>query len=255
MKLTFATTAVAATLCLSAGCKKEEKAETPASGDAATAPAAADAGAAAAATNPAMLNQMKHCPSAVVGASTSVEKTDAAVLVIVNAKDPAGTTEVRDRAQHLAGVAGKDSPEIKHTGEGTGGGLGKCPVVLTGTTVAAEDIDGGVRITVTPTEGGKKVEEIYALAAERAKSLNERSGTAHGSGAGGGKGQGAGGGHGGQEKDDKAGTNDPEGDEANPAAGAGVVEPKPVAKKPAKKPVKKPAKKKKAAPADDEGGW
>lgn len=243
MKLTLVST-VAAALCLSAGCKKEEKpaTDTPAAGDAAVAKAAADA--APAANNPAMLNQMKHCPSAVVGAATSVEKTDEAVLVIVSAKDETGKTQVRERAQHLASVAGTDSPEIKHTGEGTGGGMGKCPVVLTGTTVAAEEIDSGTRITLTPKDASK-LEEIYTQAAERAKSLNERSGTAHGSGAGGRHGKGAGGGHGGQEKGDEPAGDEPAGDEPDPAAGAGVVKPKPVGKKPIKK---------KAAPKD-EGGW
>lgn len=206
MKRTLAITISSLALVLAAGCKKKESAPA-AKADAAAntetpTPAPADA-ATAAKGNPAMLNQMKHCPSAVEGANTAVEKTDKAVVVIVNGKDETGAKEIRERAKHMSEVAGKESPKVEHTGEGTGGGLGKCPIILTATTVKTEDTDMGVKVTITPTDP-KSLEDVYEQAAARAKSLNERGGRAHGSGTGGGHGEHKGGGHGGQHKDDAA---------------------------------------------------
>lgn len=213
MKRTVAITIASLALVLAAGCKKKSNNAPTAKADAAAntepTPAPADAAASAKTNNPAMLNQMKHCPSAVEGANTAVEKTDKAVAVIINGKDQTQAKEIRERAKHMSEVAGKESPKVEHTGEGTGGGLGKCPVILTATTVKTEDTDMGVKVTITPTDP-KSLEDVYEQAAARAKSLNERGGRAHGSGTGGGHGEHKGGGHGGQHKDDGA---------ANPCGG------------------------------------
>lgn len=148
------------------------------------------------ASNPAMVNRMKHCPAAVNTAATSVEKTDGSVLVIITARDASGIAEIRERVAHLAKVVGADSPDIRHSGEGTGGATGKCPAIQKGVEIAAEEIDNGVVVMLTPDDSAR-LDEVYRTAAARARSLNRRGGKAHGTGTGGGHGAGAGARHGG----------------------------------------------------------
>ncbi len=198
---------------------------------------------------PEMTNKMAHCPSSVEGAATAVSASEGAVVVTVTAKDEAAQTEIRKRATHLASLNDADSSEVKHSGNGTGGGaLGKCPVALGLGKVAAEDAEGGSKITMTPkTPDG--LAELNATVRDRATAMAARAGHEHGSGGGAGmhKGDGTGGGGG-------------KGDGNGAGAGAGegtpdAKDPK-AAKEPATKtapPAKKPLPTKKAPPAKKRG--
>jgi hypothetical protein len=96
---------------------------------------------------------MQHCPTAVAGAKTDIKDTKDAVEITVTSTDAAKTEEIRKRAKHVADAAKQDPTTVTHNGEGHGGGgLGVCEVVLKDTTVTAEDVDGGSKITVKPTK-------------------------------------------------------------------------------------------------------
>jgi hypothetical protein len=93
---------------------------------------------------------MQHCPTAVQGAKTTVHETDEGVVVTVTGKDEA---EIRKRAKHLVEASQVQPTTEQHNGNGHGGGgLGRCVVVLKETTVQAEDVPGGSKITVKPTK-------------------------------------------------------------------------------------------------------
>lgn len=188
-------------LCLVAlvalsACKDKDKDK----GPAATAPAATEPADrppvapadAAAPAKPAMLNKMKNCPSAIAGAHTTIERADGAIVAIVIGKDKPAIDTIRERARRVATIAGKTVTDPKHTGEGTGGAVGKCPSHAPGATAEVADIDGGAKLTFRPN----KPEDAGAIAEMlkvRAKALNARGGRPVGSGGG----RGAGGGHGG----------------------------------------------------------
>ncbi len=195
------TTAFAAMILVaSIGCKKEDKGAAKDADKDKPDPTAAKADPEPpkkeAKQNPAMLNDMKNCPSAVKGATTEVAKSKdgKAITVTVTAGDAATIAEVQKRGAALVKSAATDAKEITHTGTGTGGGLGKCPVVLSGTKVAAANNDKGVVVTVTPDDTSK-FDGIHTMSAERAASMNKRGGVAHGTGAGMKSGMGAGGQH------------------------------------------------------------
>jgi hypothetical protein len=96
---------------------------------------------------------MQHCPTAVAGAKTEIKDTKDAVEITVTSTDAAKTEEIRKRAKHVTDAAKQDPTSVAHNGEGHGGGgLGLCEVVLKDTTVTAEDVDGGSKITVKPTK-------------------------------------------------------------------------------------------------------
>ena len=96
---------------------------------------------------------MQHCPTTVAGAKTEIKDAKDAVEITVTATDAAKTEEIRKRAKHLVDAAKQDPTSVAHTGEGHGGGgLGNCEVVLKDTTVTAEDVDGGSKLTVKPTK-------------------------------------------------------------------------------------------------------
>jgi len=141
-----------------------------------------------------MKNKMKNCPSAVEGAATSVEKTDTGIKITVAHGDADKLAEIKARAEHLAKVAGKPEPDIKHTGQGTGGGAeGRCPSGIKNTTLKVEAGEGRVIIEVAPMEGN--TEDLYKIATGRIQSLGDEehehgSGTGGGTGGGGGKGEG-----------------------------------------------------------------
>lgn len=120
---------------------------------------------------PDMANQMMHCPSAAPGAVTAVKETKTAVVVSVTSKDKAQVAEIQKRAKHLATVDASADAEVKHTGEGTGGGgLGKCPVVMSDVTLKVKDIKTGTEITVTPKDAAK-LAEVAKTAKDRAQSM------------------------------------------------------------------------------------
>jgi hypothetical protein len=93
--------------------------------------------------------QMVHCPTAVPGAKTKItDAPDGVVITVTGNAD-----EIRKRAKHMADSAKADPTTVVHNGEGHGGGgLGLCEVVLKDTTVTAEDIEGGSKITVKPVK-------------------------------------------------------------------------------------------------------
>ncbi len=94
--------------------------------------------------------KMVHCPAAVAGAKVEVKDTADSVEVTVTGKGKA-EEEIRTRAKHMVDAAKNDPTSVAHTGDGHGGGgLGRCVVVLKDTTVTAEDVPGGSKITVKP---------------------------------------------------------------------------------------------------------
>ena len=96
---------------------------------------------------------MQHCPSAVAGAKTEIKDNKDSVDIVVTAADAAKTDEIRKRAKHMVDAAKQDPTSVVHNGDGHGGGgLGLCEVVLKDTTVTAEDVDGGTKITVKPSK-------------------------------------------------------------------------------------------------------
>lgn len=96
---------------------------------------------------------MQHCPTAVPGAKTEIKDNKDSVEVTVTATDAAKTQEIRTRAKHVTESAKADPSTVEHNGKGHGGGgLGQCEIVLKDTTITAEDVDGGSKITVKPTK-------------------------------------------------------------------------------------------------------
>jgi len=96
---------------------------------------------------------MQHCPSAVAGAKTEIKDNKDSIEVTVTSTDAAKTEEIRKRAKHMVDSAKADPTSVVHNGEGHGGGgLGQCEVVLKDTSVTAEDVDGGSKMTVKPTK-------------------------------------------------------------------------------------------------------
>jgi TusA-related sulfurtransferase len=96
---------------------------------------------------------MQHCPTAVAGAKTEIKDNKDSVEITVTSTDAAKTEEIRKRAKHMVDAAKQEPTSVVHNGEGHGGGgLGVCEVVLKDTTVTAEDVDGGSKITVKPNK-------------------------------------------------------------------------------------------------------
>jgi hypothetical protein len=107
-------------------------------------------------------HRMAQCPSAVEGAKTVVKDTKEGVLVTITGRGDA-VGEIRTRAKHAAEVASKPEPsKVAHTGSGTGGGgLGRCPVVVSGdTSVDVREVEGGVAVDV------KTKKDVAALQSE-----------------------------------------------------------------------------------------
>lgn len=95
--------------------------------------------------------KMQHCPTAVAGAKVDIKDIKDGVEITVTGDSAAKTDEIRSRAKHVVEAAKKEPSNVEHTGDGHGGGgLGRCEVVLKDTTVAAEDVEGGSRLTVKP---------------------------------------------------------------------------------------------------------
>jgi hypothetical protein len=166
---------------------------------------------------PTMANNMANCPSAVTGALTVVSKDADKVVVLITHKEEAAIAEIRKRAKALEGNSAASDAEVKHTAKGTGSAvLGKCPVALADATAKAEDVDGGSKVTLTPTDKAK-LDDLFKLAEERARGAapapsggggGDGTGGGHDHGGGGGGGHGGGGGGGGENKDLKT---DPKG--------------------------------------------
>lgn len=208
---------LAAVLALVACKKKEEEKKSPPAAaktvDAAPAPAAAPDAAPAAAAEP-MSHKAGWCPSTVAGSTTAIDKdasTGGKVVVTITAKEEAAIATIRARAKHLAEVGNAAGDQVEHTGKGTGGGdAGVCPVIARDNTLAAEDVEGGAKVTMTPTKPdqeaallelvGKRIDEAKAWLDANVK---QEGGYGETGGDGGGKG-----GHGGN----RSGRGDASGD-------------------------------------------
>jgi hypothetical protein len=71
-------------------------------------------------------------------------------------------------------VSVKNPTEIKHSGEGEGGGgLGNCPVVLADTVVVSQDIPGGAKLTVKPTKP-EDLAKLKEVSKDRAAKLGTK---------------------------------------------------------------------------------
>jgi hypothetical protein len=150
MRVSVLAALAACTLVAAPACKKKEETKTePTAADTRPAdPTAADPRPADPPAADDMLNDMKNCPNAVAGAETKVEVDKTALNVTITGKDDAATAEIRARSHKLLHGARPAGPEVKHTGEGTGGGaLGKCPAMIPGATATVADVDGGVKIS------------------------------------------------------------------------------------------------------------
>jgi hypothetical protein len=93
---------------------------------------------------------MRNCPSAVVGAVTTVDDRKDGVQLTVVAADDAGAKEIQQRAHTQENVAAQPARgALEHTGEGTGSGLyGFCPGMQQNTVVKVEDLPDGALLTV-----------------------------------------------------------------------------------------------------------
>jgi len=98
---------------------------------------------------PDMPNKQANCPTTVDGATTEVEWTDVAVQITVKASGDA-LAEVAKRAKHLQKAQEMGGDTIEHTGNGTGGGSGKCPVVMKDTKIQVAEAGDRVVIMLTP---------------------------------------------------------------------------------------------------------
>jgi hypothetical protein len=198
-------------LVFAAGCdKKKGKAKPP--------PATADAAVAKAPTPDAAvrtppptptvaaeagINNMKHCPSAVDGAKTTIKKEKDVVVVAITGEGDEMLSAIRGRAKHLTDVQAAPDDKVEHTGKGTGGSAaGACPVITKDTTIAVAETKDGVTVTMTPkapmtvdaleADAQKRLAEMTAKLAEPKTGGDD--GTGKGKGTGGGGGQGTGGG-------------------------------------------------------------
>ena len=121
-----------------------------ASGSASTPPpASASTPPAASSATLAPSGKMAHCPNAVTGASTEIRDVPGGVEITVTAADATSTADIRARVQALVEAQKNQNPNVKHTGQGEGGGLlGRCPIVLKDTTITTADVTNGSKMTV-----------------------------------------------------------------------------------------------------------
>jgi TusA-related sulfurtransferase len=140
-----------------------------------------------AAGSPAGAGKMAHCPSAIAGSTTTLKNTKDGVSVTVTGKDDPMVKSIRERVTHLLDIA--KNPDAgaavaSHTGEGGGGGsIGRCPVVLKDTALAAKDVPGGSQIDVK-AKLPADVTKLQAEAKERAEKFQLAAPGASGSAAG-----------------------------------------------------------------------
>lgn len=122
-----------------------------------------------AAGSPAGAGKMAHCPSAIMGVTTTVKPTKDGVSVTVTAKDDPTVKSIRERVSHLLEIAKTPDAGPTHTGEGGGhGSIGRCPIVLKDTTLASKDVPGGSQVDVKAKAAGD-VKKLQDEAIERAK--------------------------------------------------------------------------------------
>jgi TusA-related sulfurtransferase len=141
-----------------------------------------------AAGSPAGAGKMAHCPSAILGVTTTVKDTKDGVSVTVTATDDPTVKSIRERVTHLLEIAKNPDGGPSHTGEGGGhGSIGRCPIVLKDTTLASKDVPGGSQVDVKAKSAGD-VKSLQDEATERARKFQLGPPGASGSGAAAGEG-------------------------------------------------------------------
>jgi hypothetical protein len=160
----------------SIGCK--DKSAAPAPAPTTASPVATDT---AAATTVAKSGKMAHCPNAVEGATTVTKDVEGGIELTVTAKDPALLSDIRARTQAIVD-ASRTASLTKHNGNGGGGGpFGRCPIVLKDTTLDAQSVEGGSRITVK-AKSADEVDWLRRETEERAERLRAPGSTGAGAG-------------------------------------------------------------------------
>ena len=119
--------------------------------------------------------KMRHCPSSVPGATTSVTDRKDGVEITVTAQAAAAQEEIRRRARHQERISMQSARGvIEHTGEGTGSGeLGYCPGMLAATRVESQDVPGGARLIVRPLHTGD-IQKLQRTTRQRAQAMRSR---------------------------------------------------------------------------------
>ena len=166
--------------------------------------------AAATGVDPGMSNKAGNCPAAVAGAKAELVEDATlknAIALAITATDPDAVATVRKRAAHLVAVQAAPDADVKHSGEGTGGGAGMCPVITAkDVTIASSEIEGGVKVVMTSTGAMTAADLAKEVVTRIDKMTAFRPATAPADGEAG-KGAGAGGGQG-----DHGGNHSGEGD-------------------------------------------
>jgi hypothetical protein len=118
---------------------------------------------------------MANCPSAVAGSKTTLVDIDDGVVLTVTAREEWAQQEIRKRAQNQGVAAWQpERGSLEHTGMGTGSGrYGFCPGMLEGTTVDAELLPDGARITVR-ADRPSQIAPLKRTAHDRLKALDKR---------------------------------------------------------------------------------
>jgi TusA-related sulfurtransferase len=117
----------------------------------------------------------------VTGAKTLIADVPGGVAVTITGKDPAATGDIRARVQALLDAQKNAGVNVKHTGTGEGGGLlGRCPIVLKDTTIAAAEVPDGEKLTVA-TKDPQEVDWLRRETRDRQEDL-EAAGSPAGAG-------------------------------------------------------------------------
>jgi hypothetical protein len=116
---------------------------------------------------------MANCPSTVQGAQTIARDVEGGVEVTIVSIAPGAEAEIRSRAHTQAEITGATG-SIRHTGQGTGGGvIGYCPVIHPGVYHYVDNIPGGVRVKLIAHKPGD-VSTLRRATRERISALESR---------------------------------------------------------------------------------
>jgi hypothetical protein len=118
---------------------------------------------------------MSNCPSAVDGSKTALRELDDGVELTITAREEWARREIWRRAQNQGESAWKaERGAIEHTGMGTGSGrFGFCPGILQGTTVDAELLPDGAKLTVR-ADDPRQAAKLKRVTRDRLEWLHRR---------------------------------------------------------------------------------